>query len=365
MTVSNLNVEINHASGAYDGDGRAEDEIAQDATPLAWRDNVDVDGDLVFGEIGDDDVVGPNGPIDYSGAFVRASGTASVNIFGFVSGSISFVYEQQTVDVDADGDGTFDPSATLPGTPSAGLRSRRRDPHPVRSCDLRPGHPRGRPRRPRASPSPAARSPSRSSRRPRAQRATRAAGWPSRQRSTVPSTASPASRFPRRTSPSRSTRPAATSTRRRPRRVTATSWARSSSTGRRPSTSPRVEPSRPTRSRSRSTPTATPATRPTRTCSTSPGRLLPRHGRPGRRPLRLRGDHRALRDLHLRAVRNGQRRRHAHRRLGARVRPGPASTRHRPRSCLSESARSSISTPGPWTPRVELGLPPRWSSSRW
>ena len=119
LTVTGLNVEINHATGAYDADGNGSAEAPQQATALDWDDNLDLDGDLVFGESGDDDV-DPSGPIDYPGALVRASGTASVNIFDFVSGSVSFTYEQQLVDVDADGDGTFDPSAALPSTPIRG-----------------------------------------------------------------------------------------------------------------------------------------------------------------------------------------------------------------------------------------------------
>src|SRR4029077_3791568 len=42
-----------------------------------------------------------------------------VNIFGFVSGTVSFTFKQQTVNVDADGNGAFAPGV-VPGTPIRG-----------------------------------------------------------------------------------------------------------------------------------------------------------------------------------------------------------------------------------------------------
>jgi len=44
---------------------------------------------------------------------VQASGTGTVNVFDFVAGTVTFVFKQQTVDVDADSSGSI-----VPGIPS-------------------------------------------------------------------------------------------------------------------------------------------------------------------------------------------------------------------------------------------------------
>ena len=113
INLSTLGLEINTASGAYDVDGAGTSSTPENAVALDWTGDLDLDQDTTFGETAEDDVTGPGGPIDFTGAFVRASGTASINIFDFVSGSVSFTFEQQLADIDADDDGDLVPSDVI------------------------------------------------------------------------------------------------------------------------------------------------------------------------------------------------------------------------------------------------------------
>src|SRR5439155_2725880 len=58
--------------------------------------------------------------LDLSGALLQAAGTARANVFDLASGKISFVFKQQTVDVNADGNATFTPGVAPGGGPIRG-----------------------------------------------------------------------------------------------------------------------------------------------------------------------------------------------------------------------------------------------------
>src|SRR5581483_11060339 len=94
-----LTLQVNQASGAAP-DGSL-------AAALDWTKALDLDRDARFGEAQDDRVTPAGNPLDLDGALLQASGVATVDIFGFVSGSVGFSFSQQTVDVDVDGDGTI------------------------------------------------------------------------------------------------------------------------------------------------------------------------------------------------------------------------------------------------------------------
>src|SRR5207247_859720 len=107
LQIASLRLEVNRASGAYDADG-AGAGAADPAVPLDWAHNLSRDGDLVYGEA-TDQVTIQGDTIDFAGALLRAAGTATIKIFEFVKGDVSFTYEQRAIDVDADGNGVFDP----------------------------------------------------------------------------------------------------------------------------------------------------------------------------------------------------------------------------------------------------------------
>ena len=122
LDVSALHIAINTANGTFD-DGAGH---TTSADALDWTQALDLNGNATFGEPvasgsdpGDQLDVGGTA-IDFTGALVEASGTARVNVFDLVTGQISFAYRQQTVSVDADGNGVFDPAAPLTGPPSRG-----------------------------------------------------------------------------------------------------------------------------------------------------------------------------------------------------------------------------------------------------
>ena len=106
FALQSIGVEVNRASGAYDADG-AGAGLPVTALPLDWTTAIDIDRD---GTAGDPVVAGGN-TIDLSGDALRVSGIVDIDIFGFVSGTVAFSFEQQTVDVDVNSDGTFTPAA--------------------------------------------------------------------------------------------------------------------------------------------------------------------------------------------------------------------------------------------------------------
>ena len=73
------------------------------ATALDWTKALDLNADGHFGQAGDQLSVGSN-PINMTGAILSASGVATINLGGFVTGSVGFSFTQQTVDVDLNGD---------------------------------------------------------------------------------------------------------------------------------------------------------------------------------------------------------------------------------------------------------------------
>src|SRR5262249_8478006 len=77
------------------------------AAPLDWATSLNLNSDAHFGAADDQLVVGGT-PIDLSGALLEASGIAHINVFGFVDGTISFSFKQQSVNVDLNGNGVLD-----------------------------------------------------------------------------------------------------------------------------------------------------------------------------------------------------------------------------------------------------------------
>ena len=94
------------------------------ATPLDWTSALNLNRDSHFGQAADQLTVGGT-PIDLSGSFLQAAGTARFDIFGLVSGELSFTFTQQTVNVDLNHDGTIttDPVAnpSIRGPPGPDL----------------------------------------------------------------------------------------------------------------------------------------------------------------------------------------------------------------------------------------------------
>ena len=118
LTISDLALSLNRASGTHnDGAGHT-----TDAEALNWATALDLNGNHVYGETGPgtDQLLVALLPVSLNGAFVQASGTASLRIFDFVEGTVSFVFRQQTVDVNADNDSVFDPSVLPTGLGARG-----------------------------------------------------------------------------------------------------------------------------------------------------------------------------------------------------------------------------------------------------
>ena len=69
---------------------------------------LDLNSNGHFGEASGDQLAVGGVPIDLSGKLLLASGIAQISVFGVVQGTIAFSFEQQTVDVDVDGNGAFD-----------------------------------------------------------------------------------------------------------------------------------------------------------------------------------------------------------------------------------------------------------------
>ena len=115
LTVSSLSLALNRASGA-----RADGGSPVNAEALDWTTALDLNTNGQYGEAGTDQLVVGGVPVNLDGALVQASGSANVNVFGLVSGAVTFVFKQQTVDVDADGVGGIVPGFIPSGPPARG-----------------------------------------------------------------------------------------------------------------------------------------------------------------------------------------------------------------------------------------------------
>ncbi|MHB1244626.1 MAG: hypothetical protein ACYC1P_14695, partial [Gaiellaceae bacterium] len=112
--LGDLLPEINLALGDFDPDGLG-GLPSLPAVAFDWGAALDLPGGLP--EFGDILSIGGFN-FDLPSAMIRARGTADINLFDFVAGRISYAFEQETVDVDADGDGTFAPGF-VPASPPA------------------------------------------------------------------------------------------------------------------------------------------------------------------------------------------------------------------------------------------------------
>ena len=112
--LGDLLPEVNLALGDFDPDGLGA-LPSLPAVAFDWSLALDLPGGLpTFG-----DLLSIGGfDFDLPTAMIRARGTANLNLFDFVTGEISYAFEQKTVDVDADGDGTFAPGF-VPASPPA------------------------------------------------------------------------------------------------------------------------------------------------------------------------------------------------------------------------------------------------------
>ena len=115
LMLTNAGVEINTASGSYSTSPGTANAVALD-----WTAALDLNGDSVYGEAltppTGDQLVVDNVPVNLTGPQIQASGTGTVNAFNFVSGTVNFVFEQQTVGLDANNDGTYSPQTVSSGT---------------------------------------------------------------------------------------------------------------------------------------------------------------------------------------------------------------------------------------------------------
>ncbi|MDX6411750.1 MAG: hypothetical protein QOE91_1266, partial [Gaiellaceae bacterium] len=118
LQIASLRLEVNRATGAYDADG-AGAAASDPAVALDWAHDLSLDGNTVYGEAADHVTINGN-TIDFAGALLRAAGTATIKIFEFVKGDVSFTYEQRAIDVDADGDGVFAPGVLTGSAPARG-----------------------------------------------------------------------------------------------------------------------------------------------------------------------------------------------------------------------------------------------------
>ena len=94
LITTSLTFQFNTASGTY-GSG-------QTATALDWTTALDLNTNGHFGEVADQLSVAGS-PMNLNGELLAASGTATINAFGFVNGTVSFAFKQQTVDVNLNG----------------------------------------------------------------------------------------------------------------------------------------------------------------------------------------------------------------------------------------------------------------------
>ena len=102
LTVTSLTLRLNQASGTYTNG------TSVDAAPLDWTTALDLNTNGTFGETPEDQLTVGSIPIDLTGATFTVSGTASVQLFGMITGTVAFAFQQQTVSVDVDRDGTLE-----------------------------------------------------------------------------------------------------------------------------------------------------------------------------------------------------------------------------------------------------------------
>ncbi|MHB1241813.1 MAG: choice-of-anchor D domain-containing protein, partial [Gaiellaceae bacterium] len=107
--LGDLLPEINLALGDFDPDGLG-GLPSLPAVAFDWGIALDLPGGLP--DFGDLLTIGGFG-FDLPSAMLRARGTANIDLFDFVTGTVTYAFEQETVDVDADGDGIFNPAAAL------------------------------------------------------------------------------------------------------------------------------------------------------------------------------------------------------------------------------------------------------------
>ena len=112
LTVDDLTLRINEANGAYTNGATV------DAAPLDWTTALDLNTNGTSGESPADQLTVGSIPIDLNGATLIVSGTANVQLFGMITGEVAFAFQQQTVSVDVDRDGTLE----LPVTGTAWAR---------------------------------------------------------------------------------------------------------------------------------------------------------------------------------------------------------------------------------------------------
>src|SRR5204862_4617003 len=107
-------VEINRATGAFDPTPTAPtsgDEVT--ATALDWTKAIHLGADAATGAgFTPDTVTVQTNPgsqtIAYTKDRFRASGSVTIDVFGFVTGTVGFAFETHTVDVDLTSDGQAD-----------------------------------------------------------------------------------------------------------------------------------------------------------------------------------------------------------------------------------------------------------------
>ena len=114
MTLDNLSVSLNVASGTNSSSGTA-------AAPLDWTTALDLDGNGHFHEVGfnpaNDELTVGGTLLNLTGSLVQAAGAATIHAFGFVDGTVNFVFKRETVNIDGNHDGLID--AFSPSSPPA------------------------------------------------------------------------------------------------------------------------------------------------------------------------------------------------------------------------------------------------------
>src|SRR5207244_600682 len=67
LTITGLDLAVNKASGAYDGDGAGTAQTGQAATPLDWKHALNLNDDTSFGDADHDIVTVGGTPLDFTG----------------------------------------------------------------------------------------------------------------------------------------------------------------------------------------------------------------------------------------------------------------------------------------------------------
>ena len=104
MTVNSLSVQVNRASGVFDPTPATLGTDSVAATALDWTKAIDLDENAA--SFSPDPIVVGGQTISYDHAFLGAAGNVTIDIFGFVHGTVGFDFQTRTVDVDVHGDGT-------------------------------------------------------------------------------------------------------------------------------------------------------------------------------------------------------------------------------------------------------------------